>query len=1359
MKSQSILASLIICTFITLFPAGATARPFRPVTFDDGMGGPELPAAWTVIDWGLDGFTWSAVSDREGQGLGTGPFACVDSDAAGYVYMDEQLISPTIDASGADGLTLVFDHYFETWDALADVDVSIDDGEIWHTVASFDWIKGSWEDPDRQVIDISAFVSPTLKIRFHYYLGFYDYYWAIDNVKVLYGPTCPVVIDEVYYDPLSTDDGREYLILYNSRDYEISLDGWGIEWGGTDFYYGSLLLGAGVTIPASDILVIGEDQMRCPADIVVDFSPDLQNGGDASDGVRLVRPNGSPCDTVIYDSPNTNGLPCDGQAPCPDDWGAEDPGQGLGLQRNEYHSDTNNCADNFVPAAPLCPCAPVDAVIECGYEGDGSTIDQDDHLNDYGCTLDNLSGPDYVYQVTTTLDTDIVARINNMAADLDLFILSGSSGFACADQCIVHDDYSASILAPSLPGTYYIVVDGFEGAESDYRISVQCDCADVDQDGHADEACQGGDCDDTDPSINPGAAEDCQNGIDDDCDGLVDGDDPACGTGCLPEDVLIDCGAVVQGSTTGGIDFLDDYSCVGWDESGPEIVYVFSLQEEADIVATLSGMTADLDIFILSDSLDGACPENCITYDDIAKDWSLAPGDYYIVVDGHTGDYGDFTLTLECLFDCPDADGDSYMDEECGGLDCDDMNPEIEPPAAEDCQNGIDDDCDGLVDGDDPQCGTGCRPEEALIECGEIVSGTTVGGVNILDRYSCTSWSEYGPESVYLLSIPAEADITARINGMIEDLDIFILSGSIDGACPENCLDHDGSSAMEYDAPPGEYYIVVDGYDGVSDSFLLTIECTFDCPDQDGDSYGDDAFGCDDCDDSDPAVNPGADEVCDNGIDDDCNGLVDGDDPDCGSGCRPGDALIECGQSVSGTTVGGISFLDGYSCTSWIEDGPDFAYLLSLPLTSTITAMISGMREDLDIFLLSDSIDGACPENCLDNAGEIISLPDVAPGDYYIVVDGYGGDQDNFVLSLGCQTTCANTDGDAYYDEACGGGDCDDSDPDVNPGADEVCDDLVDNDCDDLVDTDDPDCGITKLVFIRHRTNDNQYLNVYQAPTAVDGEINPLLASDTWIGNIGTNNEITHMASGDTDGDGTDELIFIRHRTNDNQYLNIYGVPTTVDGEINPLLASDTWIGNIGTNNEITHMVAGDTDGDGSDELVFIRHRTNDNQYLNIYDIPTTIGDDVNPLLASDTWIGNIGTNNEITHMVAGDTDGDGTDELVFIRHRTNDNQYLNIYDAPTTIGGDINPLLASDTWIANFGTNNEITHMAAGDTDGDGTDELVFIRHRTNDNQYLNIYNAPTTLGGDINPLIASDLWIGNIGTSNEITHMDVGR
>ena len=294
-----------------------------------------------------------------------------------------------------------------------------------------------------------------------------------------------------------------------------------------------------------------------------------------------------------------------------------------------------------------------------------------------------------------------------------------------------------------------------------------------------------------------------------------------------------------------------------------------------------------------------------------------------------------------------------------------------------------------------------------------------------------------------------------------------------------------------------------------------------------------------------------------------------------------------------------------------------------------------------------------------------------------------------------------------------------------------------------------------QVAFIRHRTNDNQYLNVHDAPQTVDGEINPLMASDTWIGNVGTDNEITQMAGGDIDGDGVDELIFIRHRVNDNQYLNIYDVPEAVDGEITPLVASDTWIGNVGTDNEITHLAAGDADGDGTDELIFIRQRLNGNQYLNIYDIPTAVDSEITPLVASVLWIGNVGTDNEITHLAAGDIDGDGVDEVMFIRHRVNDNQYLNIYDTPTALDTVITPLAASDTWIGNVGTDNEITHLAAGDTDGDGTDELLFVRHRINDNQYLNIYDAPVTVGGDVTPLVASDLWIGNVGTSTEITHM----
>jgi outer membrane protein assembly factor BamB len=52
-----------------------------------------------------------------------------------------------------------------------------------------------------------------------------------------------------------------------------------------------------------------------------------------------------------------------------------------------------------------------------------------------------------------------------------------------------------------------------------------------------------------------------------------------------------------------------------------------------------------------------------------------------------------------------DADHDGYDALACGGLDCDDTRATVSPVAAEGCGNGIDDDCDGLIDED-----CGCTP-------------------------------------------------------------------------------------------------------------------------------------------------------------------------------------------------------------------------------------------------------------------------------------------------------------------------------------------------------------------------------------------------------------------------------------------------------------------------------------------------------------------------------------------------------------------------------------------------------------------------------------------------------------------------
>jgi len=60
--------------------------------------------------------------------------------------------------------------------------------------------------------------------------------------------------------------------------------------------------------------------------------------------------------------------------------------------------------------------------------------------------------------------------------------------------------------------------------------------------------------------------------------------------------------------------------------------------------------------------------------------------------DSHSGDSTE-TDTPEM-----DMDGDGHLSEEHGGADCDDGNPEVHPDSLERLANGLDDDCDGVVD-------------------------------------------------------------------------------------------------------------------------------------------------------------------------------------------------------------------------------------------------------------------------------------------------------------------------------------------------------------------------------------------------------------------------------------------------------------------------------------------------------------------------------------------------------------------------------------------------------------------------------------------------------------------------------------
>jgi len=83
---------------------------------------------------------------------------------------------------------------------------------------------------------------------------------------------------------------------------------------------------------------------------------------------------------------------------------------------------------------------------------------------------------------------------------------------------------------------------------------------------------------------------------------------------------------------------------------------------------------------------------------------------------------------------CPDMDGDGYFDEDCGGDDCDDGDPNVNPgveesAAAANCADSIDNDCDGVVD-TDPECTGGTctgSVEASTYEASSVYGSSDLG--------------------------------------------------------------------------------------------------------------------------------------------------------------------------------------------------------------------------------------------------------------------------------------------------------------------------------------------------------------------------------------------------------------------------------------------------------------------------------------------------------------------------------------------------------------------------------------------------------------------------------------------------------
>ncbi len=384
-----------------------------------------------------------------------------------------------------------------------------------------------------------------------------------------------------------------------------------------------------------------------------------------------------------------------------------------------------------------------------------------------------------------------------------------------------------------------------------------------------------GDCDDGDQEQHPDAAEQCGNGEDDDCDQAVDEEDAeGCEVYYLDEDqdgfgngAFSKCLCAAQDLYTaaeaGDCDDQDELSGVGSVEvCDGEDNDCDGLVDEEDAEGCLP--------FFVDGDLDGWGGEDIACLCQLGEGYSEQTGDCEDEKPGVHPDAVEVCNELDdncdgetdpvnvegCVPYYPDEDDDEYGDKDAPSLcqcgpagdyvvtddqDCDDQNESIHPDADEVC-DGIDNDCDDLID---PAGTQGCQVR--------YMDGDGDGYGSGLTACVCPGTTGYVTQS---------------------------------GDC------NDGNSSVK----PG----AVEVCNGVDDNCDGQIDpsgsqgCQVWYADGDGDGYGTSQTACvcagtagyapqsGDCNDGNPSIKPGAAEVC-NGVDDNCDFQT---DPEDAPGCE-----------------------------------------------------------------------------------------------------------------------------------------------------------------------------------------------------------------------------------------------------------------------------------------------------------------------------------------------------------------------------------------------------------------------------------------------------------------------------------------
>ncbi len=264
-----------------------------------------------------------------------------------------------------------------------------------------------------------------------------------------------------------------------------------------------------------------------------------------------------------------------------------------------------------------------------------------------------------------------------------------------------------------------------------------------------------------------------------------------------------------------------------------------------------------------------------------------------------------------------------------------------------------------------------------------------------------------------------------------------------------------------------------------------------------------------------------------------------------------------------------------------------------------------------------------------------------------------------------------------------------------------------------------------ELGFIRYNAATATHLDTYSRGPA----FKTLLSSSPTAYPKITDPQNVQAVAIDTNGDGVDGLSFLRYNsTYSNTYIDAYsGVPS-----YKTLVAScNTGFPKV-ADPQTVQALAIDSRADlAGDELGFVRFNGSGATYIDSY----TGGSCYNTLATSSpTGYPAIGDPQNL-QALAIDTDGDSIDELGFVRLNSAPNAYIDLYTGAPQYK---KPLTGCKTGYPTV-TDPQNVQVLAIDWNGDGADELAFLRYNPLTlNTHLDAYR-PSTPGGCYDTLVAS--------------------